>query len=69
MATSDFIRMRDIELNNDCRLKRTFKQLRASFSLAQSGAIKGKPHVFERQSDIIINFDQVRIMLQLFLCL
>jgi hypothetical protein len=57
MATSDFIRMRDIELNNDCRLKRTFKQLRASFSLAQSGAIKGKPHVFESWAGFIIILD------------
>jgi hypothetical protein len=49
--------MRDIELNNDCRLKRTFKQLRASFSLAQSGAIKGKPHVFESWAGFIIILD------------
>jgi hypothetical protein len=39
--------MRDIELNNGCSIKRTFKQLLASFSLALSAAIKGKPHVFE----------------------
>jgi hypothetical protein len=39
--------MRDIELNNGCSLKRTFKQLHASFSLALSAAIKGRPHVFE----------------------
>jgi hypothetical protein len=39
--------MRDIELNNGCSIKRTFKQLLASFSLAVSAAIKGKPHVFE----------------------
>jgi hypothetical protein len=39
--------LRDIELNNGCSLKRTFKQLLASFSLALSAATKIKPYVFE----------------------